>query len=448
MDLDQIRRKIFSFPMMSKHRISRYFSTIDDLLDAAIAMIDQHTSWLNQALISVLGKVAGYNTCKYYVMRRSNTKRVDLKNTNIINNKDISTIFDPLMEEFVTTSMVRMADMAFGTNRANGLPLHMIRGFKHEVVNTFMQNVHGYEDARLHMARLRERIDHTFNRDMLSSLLKQQHDVQQQILKIEEKIGTTNNIFLFGIVRMVSINLRRIKLLQNRVVRSYMKKAWTVAQEFSGKSDRWILRYFQSGALGLTKACMYYYFDVNQNFGSYAECWIRQEILSDIKRNNLIAETAGTLSKRAKISRTIRKHEQQGHGTLTKEQIAKRTDIPLAQIAPLMQQTENVRPIPLETPVGDGNTTLIDILIDVDTTDTRTLYSEGILSSVYRVDPYIGKVFAMAHGCEGLHTLQQPDLFDLIVTQAAANRSHNISFASLPTHINLPKKAFAEAISV
>jgi len=416
-DITTTRRRVFSYPMMSKTRLRRYFKIIDDTLNLCLRAIDANTTWVNRAISDVLGKVAGYNTCKYYVVPAKDSTKANLRNTYIVNSKDVTAIFDSNLADFVVTAMYRLADIAFGQPHDVDFPLYLLRGFKYEIIRDFLNNTDRYTQQVKELVLLRQRSYETNDSRELSIIVDEQSMIQHDLYDVERRVGASGN-YLHALIRFVDINMQRVHKLQSRIVQSYAKKAWTVAQDFSGKSDRWILRYFQSGTLGLTKSILYFDMSLNQNFGSYAEWWIRQEILSDIRKSNLIAETSGTLTKRSRLSRISKKLEGRGVDP-TIQRLSEDSGLQEDHVARLLKQSEDVKPISLETPIGhNGNATLLDLLIE-DAPQDKMGDGLNVLKDMYRDDTTAAKAFAMYCGCEEAIPLDNEDFFKLMLTHSA-----------------------------
>jgi len=408
-DINNIRQRIFSYPMMSKMRLLHYIDVIDKLIDDALSEVDKHTNYYNRALSDILGYVSGYNTCKYYTMPTMELRRKHLRDECIINDPDCTRVLDTNMQRMVIETMQRLNSSITGMRAAReNVPL--IRGMRYDLLTKFIAATAQYREMTAELVHL---LATNSDMDRELQLRRHLHDIEQQMHS-----GNT----LEYVAHTACVNQTRVIALQQRIVESYAKKTWTIALDFAGHSQAWVLRYFQSGMVGLTKSILYYDADKGQNFGTYAECWIRQEILSDIRRNNIVSEAPTTLARRSKVSRVVKSLEADGiEPTVAK--VAKIVKLKQDRVQELMRLNNDIKPVSMQTPISDdGNAKLEDVLAyEPEVVEDMEVVTE-LINRLHTMDATLARIFALSCGCENVKKLS-PDMYiRLAATQLAATR--------------------------
>ena len=114
---------------------------------------------------------------------------------------------------------------------------------------------------------------------------------------LELDVGCVEPNLLYGTVRKVSKLLRRIRVLQERILRAYSR---LVLKPVKGRAQNEMeaLDLFQSGSLGLARAISLYDLRCGTSFPTFANWWIRQKILGSAKHSGSLIKLPGSVIER------------------------------------------------------------------------------------------------------------------------------------------------------
>ncbi|WP_084697095.1 sigma-70 family RNA polymerase sigma factor [Glaciibacter superstes] len=149
-----------------------------------------------------------------------------------------------------------------------------------------------------------------------------------------------------------------------RFVEANLRLVVSIAKRYSGRGVP-IMDLVQDGNLGLIRAVEKYDFCTGYKFSTYATWWIRQSIHRGMAdKSRMIRIPVHTVEKLNKIKRM----RQDLVGTLdhepTDQEVADECQLPLRDVSRLLRYDNE--PISLQTPVGDGDGDIAEMIVDGD----------------------------------------------------------------------------------
>ena len=153
-----------------------------------------------------------------------------------------------------------------------------------------------------------------------------------------------------------------LKIVRNRLVQANLRLVITIAKRYQNRGLSF-LDLIQEGNTGLMKAAEKYDYQKGYKFSTYSTWWIRQAVtrsIADYART--IRVPVHILETKNKISKaTVALFQELGKEP-TCEEIARKVGLPLEKVRKIMGVSGG--PVSLETPIGDDESRLGDVIAD------------------------------------------------------------------------------------
>ncbi len=142
-------------------------------------------------------------------------------------------------------------------------------------------------------------------------------------------------------LREISDTTKNIKVLKNKLINSTQRLLISTAKRYLNNGLE-LLDLIQEGNLGLIRAVDTYDYRRGHRFVTYAIWWIRQAIIRAIDCSSMtIRKPVHMIDKLKAVIKTSKQLQQEYKREPTREEIAQRTQLPLATIEGMMQNSQN-----------------------------------------------------------------------------------------------------------
>jgi RNA polymerase primary sigma factor len=201
---------------------------------------------------------------------------------------------------------------------------------------------------------------------------------------------------------------------KDKMICSNLRLVISIAKKYTNTRTLSFLDLIQEGNLGLIKAVDRYDYKMGFRFSTYATWWIRQAItrgISDKDRAIRIPVHFGEVIR--KVTSTARKMEKEDGVSIDIKELAEEVDMSEETVEKAFRIA--VRPISLDTPLGDdGNTTLGSVIADGELVSPENSAIESSLfmelnKQLQSLNERERKVLEMRFGLNhgNIHTLEQ-----------------------------------------
>jgi RNA polymerase primary sigma factor len=208
---------------------------------------------------------------------------------------------------------------------------------------------------------------------------------------------------------------------KQRLIECNLRLVMSITRNYT-KAGVPLLDLIQEGNMGLIRAVEKFDYKLGFKLSTYATWWIRQSVtraLADQGRTIRLPVHVAEQVRRAQRAR--RQLAQKLNRDPSMEEIAKESGFPLERVRELFDLVED--PVSLETPVGDGESSVADMIEDVssespDTATNAHARSLELSEAIERLNPRMKHVVLRRFGLDG----QLPQTLEEVGTELGITR--------------------------
>ena len=198
-----------------------------------------------------------------------------------------------------------------------------------------------------------EELDHT---DAKRKTLYKRFQLKQSVIE-----GWCDELAQRGNEGMTK-TLKSLRAAKDDMVKANLRLVVANAKKYTNRGVA-LLDLIQEGNLGLIRAVEKFEYKRGYKFSTYATWWVRQGITKCVgETGRTIRVPMHMIDTINKVFRIQRQLVQAGGCEPSPEEIAEEIDLPVSRVKTILKVA--MHPISLQTPVGDGTTTIADFIED------------------------------------------------------------------------------------
>jgi DNA-directed RNA polymerase sigma subunit (sigma70/sigma32) len=273
--LKDLRKDVFSVPLMPQVEVHRLFTEIDSALYPVVYKIIETSDHFFEHLIQVVVKVAAGNTYGKNIYEKTDNAAPEtgFKVTYKTHEIDFLNNAYSFLKLFARSSPTNpySETCEYEEVRASVENCNFIRGVYEEILNAFLAETDGY--IEMSWAATKAKLDEDY--ESLSKLV-------ENISEIETKLRLRAPVF--GLVNLAREVVELFASNRSKIIQPYLRSVYSAAKG-TAKNAHQMLDNFQNGAVGLIRAISCYSTRRPASFASVAKWWIKQMMLLSIKED-------------------------------------------------------------------------------------------------------------------------------------------------------------------
>ena len=260
--LRQLRKQVFSVPIIPQDKIHGMFVNIDVKLHHAVYLIIQTSDHYLDVLCNTVYKVIAGNTYGKNIY-----EHIDDEKGKKPTYKTHEIEFLQNAYKLIHYCHTKQGDGDYLSSILKGCKF--FRGTYEEVIESFLKNTNDY--CELHWDALNGKISNN------TALF---NNSSSKIMACDDKYRLAPHAF--GVVAAVKTIFKEFLEFRSKIIAPYLRAAYKHARK-TARTNQQMLDNFQNGAIGLVRAISCYSTNRPTCFASVAGWWIKQNMLLSIK---------------------------------------------------------------------------------------------------------------------------------------------------------------------
>jgi RNA polymerase primary sigma factor len=202
------------------------------------------------------------------------------------------------------------------------------------------------------------------------------------------------------------------ELAKQKLIESNLRLVMSITRNYT-RADVPLLDLIQEGNLGLIRAVEKFDWTMGYKLSTYATWWIRQAVQRALaEQSRTIRLPVHIADQVRRIQRARRALGQQLNRDPSIDEIAEETELTPIRVQELLDLVQDH--VSLETPVGDGESVMSDLIEDTHATEPEAetalrLRSTELARALAQLKPRLQRVLVLRFGLDGSHarTLEQ-----------------------------------------
>jgi RNA polymerase sigma factor (sigma-70 family) len=273
--LKDLRKLVFSVPLLPQEEVSKLFDEIDACLFPTVYSILESSQASLEELLQVVIKVAAGNTYGKNIYEKDDEHRSEEENRNT----DCRGTYREHEMRFLNQAydLFRLYAHASSNQKVNldikscMLKCNFIRGVYEDILSNFVGYTKEYENY--HWMGLRQKLQDKTN---------EYHTSVKFITHLDRDLRLNKSAFY--VAREAKRIYQKYMELRAMIIKPYLRSVYSTAKSTARNSHQ-MLDNFQNGSMGLMRAVSCYSTKRKACFASVAKCWIKQMMLLSIKED-------------------------------------------------------------------------------------------------------------------------------------------------------------------
>ena len=269
--LKDLRKSVFSVPLMPQKEVQRLFNVIDSEMQPVVYAIMDSSHLFLEEVFQIVIKVAAGNTYGKNIYEKSDNPTPESEFKTTYKSHEVEFLGNAF--GFFSVFANSFKDGGQGTDKIKAAvdKCLFIRGVYEEVIANFLSLTKNYR--KLHWDAFECRVEK--NHEQLSRVLA-------DITLIDQRLRLKKSIF--GLILKAETVTKNFTSIRSTIIAPYLRSVYSTAKN-TAKNAHQMLDNFQNGSIGLIRAISCYSTKRSASFASVAKWWIKQMMLLSIKED-------------------------------------------------------------------------------------------------------------------------------------------------------------------
>jgi RNA polymerase primary sigma factor len=187
---------------------------------------------------------------------------------------------------------------------------------------------------------------------------------------------------------------------KRKLIESNLRLVMSITRNYT-RADVPLLDLIQEGNLGLIRAVEKFDYRLGFKLSTYATWWIRQAVTRALTQGRTIRLPTHVADQLRRVGRARTTLSQRLNRDPTLEELSVETKLPVSRLQELVELVED--PVSLELPVGDGESSFADLIVDVESaqpeaTTAERLQQQDLADALTALAPRMRRVLELRYG--------------------------------------------------